>query len=162
MGSPTPQKLQVSLFRNRRSRSMARNFSPKILLRHSGLLAESRDQVEIQEVRPEMPHTVQKQKVNHLACLAIAESCLSRSHLLPNVDHPPPLPLRRSAEFPAACATSCFCLRAAPRLLSLWACRTSTSHTVPLENLEMSERREGNYFPSTVHGECYSPTGPRG
>jgi transposase len=34
--------------------------------------------------------------------------------------------------------------------------------TVPLENLEMSERREGNYFPSTVHGECYSPTGPRG
>ena len=34
--------------------------------------------------------------------------------------------------------------------------------TVPLENLEMSERRGGNYFPSTVHGECYSPTGPRG
>jgi hypothetical protein len=34
--------------------------------------------------------------------------------------------------------------------------------SVPLENLEMSERREGNYFPSTVHGECYSPTGPRG
>jgi hypothetical protein len=31
--------------------------------------------------------------------------------------------------------------------------------TVPLENLEMSERREGNYL---VHGECYSTTGPRG
>jgi len=28
-----------------------------------------------------MSHPVQKQKVNHLACLAIAEFCLSRSHL---------------------------------------------------------------------------------
>jgi hypothetical protein len=40
--------------------------------------------------------------------------------------------------------------------------RVDFEKTVPLENLEMSERREGNYFPSTVHGECYSPTGPRG
>jgi len=31
---------------------MARNFPPKISFWHSGLLAQSRDQVEIQEVRP--------------------------------------------------------------------------------------------------------------
>src|SRR5437899_10281720 len=38
-------------------------------------------------------------------------------------------PLHPSVEFPAAYVTSCSCLQEVPKPLSLWACRTSTSHT---------------------------------
>src|ERR1051326_723441 len=55
--------------------------------------------------------------------------------------HLPPPPLRPSAEFPAAYATSYSCLQEVPKPLSLWACRTSTSHMPFGADIDRKNRR---------------------